>query len=111
MIFSFANDETRAFHGGFEAVALAGLERAAGRKLDELDAATDVRDLNRPANDLRATRRHRQRARRWAIRVDDAWRVGFQWPAGSGGPVNVEIVAHPPAGAGNRTARRAGAPP
>ena len=104
MIFSFANDETRAFHGGFEAIAFAGLERAAGRKLDELDAAMDVRDLNRPANDLCATRRHRRRARRWAIRVDDVWRVGFQWPAGSGGPVNVEIVADALPDAGGESA-------
>jgi proteic killer suppression protein len=27
-----------------------------------------------------------------SIRINDQWRICFEWPAGSPGPVNVEIV-------------------
>jgi len=28
----------------------------------------------------------------YSIRIDDQWRICFEWPGGSVGPVNVEIV-------------------
>jgi plasmid maintenance system killer protein len=27
-----------------------------------------------------------------SIRINDQWRIYFEWPSGSAGPVNVEIV-------------------
>jgi toxin HigB-1 len=28
----------------------------------------------------------------YSIRIDDQWRICFEWPEGSAGPVDVEIV-------------------
>ncbi len=32
------------------------------------------------------------RAGQYSIRINDQWRICFEWPAGSPGPVNVEIT-------------------
>lgn len=96
MIFSFEDDITYAFHRGDRTVTFPEVARAAGQKLDQLDAATDVRDVNRPGNAIRIVRRHRRRGRRWLIPLEDGWGVGFEWPPGSGGPVKVAVVGPPP---------------
>jgi len=28
----------------------------------------------------------------YSIRINDQWRISFEWPKGSPGPINVEIV-------------------
>ena len=60
------------------------------RKLNELDAATAIRDLNRPGSRLEALRGDRKG--QWSIRINVRWRICFKWPKGSNGPTNVEIV-------------------
>ncbi|MBC7281912.1 type II toxin-antitoxin system RelE/ParE family toxin [Hoeflea sp.] len=90
MIVGFRDKRTEAFHRGERVAAFAGFERAAERKLDQLDAATDMRDLARPGNRLEAL--HGDRKGQWSIRINDQWRLCFEWPKGSPGPVNVEIV-------------------
>ena len=95
MIFSFADDDTFTFHRGDATTAFAEVALLAGSKLDQLDAATDVRDVNRPSNHLRIVRKHRRRGRRWLIPLKDDWGVGFEWPPGSGGPVMVGVVGPP----------------
>lgn len=62
----------------------------ASRKLDQLDAATEIADLARPGNRLEKLKC--QRRCQWSIRVNDQRRVYFEWPANSSGPTNVEIV-------------------
>jgi len=70
--------------------AFSGFARTASRKLDQLDAATDPRDLSRPGNRLEPLR---GRCRgQWSIRINDQWRICFVWPDGSPGPDKVEIV-------------------
>ena len=96
MIISFADDATFAFHRGESPFGLAEAARAAGRKLDQLDAATDVRDVNRPSNRIQIVRKHRRRGRRWLMPLKDGWGVGFEWPPGSGGPIRVAVVEPPP---------------
>ena len=59
-------------------------------KLDQLDAATSVGDLNLPGNKLEKLVGDRKG--QYSIRINDQWRVCFGWPADSPGPVNVEIV-------------------
>jgi len=43
-----------------------------------------------PGNRLEALKGSRQG--QWSIRINDQWRICFEWPGGSRGPVNVEIV-------------------
>ena len=33
-----------------------------------------------------------QRAGQYSIRINDQWRICFEWPEGSPGPLNVEIL-------------------
>ena len=90
MIVSFANKNTAAFYDGECVKAFAGFERAAERKLDQLDSATGIRDLSRPVNHLEKLKRDRDG--QWSIRINDQWRICFEWPKGPTGPENVEII-------------------
>ena len=90
MIASFANRRTHAFYRGRRIAAFSGFARTASRKLDQLDAATRLGDLARPGNRLEALRG--RRAGQWSIRINDQWRICFEWPDGSSGPTEVEIV-------------------
>jgi proteic killer suppression protein len=59
-------------------------------RLDQLEAATSLRDLNLPGNRLEALQGNREG--QYSIRINDQWRICFEWPRGSDGPVNVEVV-------------------
>lgn len=59
-------------------------------KLDQLDAATALLDLDLPGNRPEALKGNRKG--QYSIRINDQWRICFEWPSGSAGPVNVEVV-------------------
>ena len=90
MIVGFADKKTHDFYRGRRVEAFSGFARTASRKLDQLDAATELRDLSRSGNRLEALRGRRKG--QWSIRITDQWRICFEWPEGSPGPGNVEIV-------------------
>lgn len=90
MIQGFADKRTERFHGGKSVPTFSGFERTARRKLNELDAATEIRDLRRPGSRLEALKGDRRG--QWSIRINDRWRICFEWPKGSSGPTNVVIV-------------------
>ena len=90
LIVGFADKQTEDFYRGRRVAAFSGFVRAASRKLDQLDAATGLRDLSRPGNRLEALKGHRKG--QWSIRINDQWRICFVWPEGSSGPARVEIV-------------------
>ena len=50
----------------------------------------ELRDLMRPGNRLEALKGRRKG--QWSIRVNDQWRICFEWPEASPGPARVEIV-------------------
>ena len=71
--------------------AFSGIERAARLKLDRLQAAVELRDLGAlPGNRLEALKGDRKG--QYSIRINDQWRICFEWPGGAAGPSNVEIV-------------------
>ena len=73
--------------------AFSGFKRAARLKIDRLDAATTLEDLAAfPDNRFEALKRDRQG--QYSIRVNDPWRICFEWLKGSSGPESVEIVAY-----------------
>ena len=90
LIVGFADNRTEAFYRGRRVAAFSGFARTASRKLDQLDAATGLRDLSRPGNRLEALKGRRKG--QWSIRINDQWRICFEWPEGSSGAANVEIV-------------------
>jgi toxin HigB-1 len=65
------------------------IERQALRKLDMLDAAQDIRTLSTlPGNRLERLRGDRKG--QYSIRINDQWRVCFEWRGGHA--YEVEIV-------------------
>jgi toxin HigB-1 len=87
---SFRDKRTRELAEGNRVKAFSGFERKAELKLDQLEAATSLLDLRLPGNRLEALKGDRQG--QYSIRINDPWRICFEWPKGSPGPVNVEIV-------------------
>ena len=91
MILSYRDKRTRDFAAGSRVKAFSGFERSARLKLDRLEAAMSLRDLAAlPGNRFEAL--HGDRKGQYSVRINDQWRVCFEWPARSPGPSNVEIV-------------------
>lgn len=90
MIVNFKDKRTREFAEGNRVKAFAGFEHKAEMKLDQIEAATSLLDLDLPGNRLEALKGDRKG--QYSIRINDQWRICFEWPKGSPGPVNVEII-------------------
>ncbi len=91
MIVSFRGKRTREFAQGKPVRAFSGFSRQAEMKLDQLEAATSVKDLAvLPGNRFEALKGDRKG--QYSIRINGQWRICFEWPEQSPGPVNVEIV-------------------
>jgi proteic killer suppression protein len=91
MIAGYRDKRTREFAAGQRVKAFFGVERTARLKLDRLEAATAVKDLAAlPGNRFEALGGDRKG--QYSIRINDQWRVCFEWPDGAPGPSNVEIV-------------------
>jgi proteic killer suppression protein len=90
MIVGYRDKRTRDFAEGKRVKAFDGIRRKVEMKLDQLDAATALSDLDLPGNRLEALKGNRKG--QYSIRINDQWRVCFEWPGGSFGPTNVEVV-------------------
>jgi len=91
MIVSYRDKRTEEFASGKRVKAFSGIERAARLKLDQLEAATTLKDLAAlPGNRFEALAGDRKG--QYSIRINDQWRICFEWPDKSPGPQNVEIV-------------------
>jgi proteic killer suppression protein len=91
VIVSYRDKRTADFAGGKRVKAFSGIERAARLKLDRLEAAHVLRDLAAlPGNRFEALTGNRKG--QYSIRINDQWRICFEWPDKSPGPANVEIV-------------------
>ncbi len=91
MVVSYRDKRTQDFADGKRVKAFSGVERAARLKIDRLEAASSLTDLAAlPGNRFEALKGNRKG--QYSIRVNDRWRICFEWPKGSAGPVNVEIV-------------------
>ena len=91
MIVSYRDKRTRDFAAGKRVKAFSGFERSALLKLDRLEAATSLKDLAAlPGNRFEALAGDRNG--QYSIRINDQWRICFEWPDRSLGPSSVEIV-------------------
>ncbi len=91
MIVGYRDKRTREFAAGKRVKAFSGIERPARLKLDRLDAATTLADLAAlPGNRFEALKGDRRG--QYSIRINDQWRICFEWPERSPGPSKVEIV-------------------
>jgi toxin HigB-1 len=91
MILGYSDKRTALFAGGAFVKAFQGFEDQAARRLSILNAATSLDNLRAlPGNRLEALRG--DRAGQYSIRINQQWRICFEWPTGASGPDNVEIV-------------------
>lgn len=89
MIRSFKCPDTAALSRGNRVKRFVNIEAVARRKLRQLDIASRLSDLKvPPGNRLEALKG--KRSGKYSIRVNDQWRVCFQWTAA--GAADVEIV-------------------
>jgi proteic killer suppression protein len=91
VIASYRDKRTRDFAAGKRVKAFSGIDRAGRLKLDRLEAAVELKDLGAlPGNRLEALKGDRKG--QYSIRINDQWRICFEWSGGALGPSNVEIV-------------------
>ena len=91
MIVSYRDKRTRDFAAGKRIRAFSSIARPARLKIDRLEAAASLRDLaGLPGNRFEALKGDREG--QYSIRINDRWRVCFEWTQGRPGPTNVEIV-------------------
>lgn len=91
MIQSYRDKRTREFAEGKRVREFDGFRRQAEKRLDILDAATSLSDLQA----LRSNALERLKGDRdgqYSIRINMQWRICFEWPDGHRGPSSVEIV-------------------
>ncbi len=91
MILGYRDKRTSDFAAGKRVKAFSGFERSARLKLDRLEAATSLKDLAAlPGNRFEALLGDRKG--QYSIRINDQWRICFEWPGGALRPSRVEIV-------------------
>ena len=89
MMQSFKCNDTKALHQRRRVARWVNVEAVARRKLDQLDAAGELRDMaSPPGNRLEALSGNRKGQH--SIRINDQFRVCFVWTPQ--GPKDVEIV-------------------
>lgn len=91
MIVSFKDKDTEKLWRGDFVRRLDGIRKPALMRLGRLEAATSLGDLAGFAgNRLESLKGDRKG--QWSIRINDQWRVCFEWPEGAPGPLAIEIV-------------------
>jgi len=90
MIQSFSSKETeKIFLGQISKKLPLEIQRTARRKLIYLDDAEDLQDLQAPSGN-RLEKLKGDRAGQYSIRINDQWRICFEWAENKAR--NVEIV-------------------
>ena len=88
MIKSFRSAETERLFGRLPSKRFKAVERVALRKLMQLNAAAELRDLAAPpGNRLEALRGDRRGQH--SIRINDQWRICFVWREGDAYDVEI----------------------
>jgi toxin HigB-1 len=91
VILSYRDKKTERFAEGEFIKAFQGFEDQAARRLSVLNAAISLATLRAlPGNRLEALKG--DRAGQYSTRINQQWRICFEWPTGQTGPSNVEIV-------------------
>ena len=91
MILSFRDKRTQQFAEGKRIKAFGGFELQTHKRLRLLHLARHLQALRAlPGNRLEAL--SGDRAGQYSIRINEQWRICFEWPGSAPGPSNVEIV-------------------
>lgn len=91
MILSYRDKNSERFAKGDFVKAFQGFEDQISRRLSILNAALSLDNLRAlPSNRLEALKA--DRLGQFSIRINQQWRLCFEWPDGQIGPSSVEIV-------------------
>jgi proteic killer suppression protein len=91
MILSFRDKDTERLYRGERVPRFQAIQRQAEKRLRILEAATSQQDLLLlPSNRFEALKGNHQG--QYSIRINDQWRICFEWPDGAPGPSRVEIT-------------------
>jgi len=91
MIVSYRDKQTRKFAEGETVRQFQSFARQAEKRLEILDAAPNKEALMMlPSNRFEALGGDRKG--QYSIRINQQWRICFEWPEDSAGPINVEIT-------------------
>lgn len=88
---SYRDRETERMAAGERVRQWSSFQRQAEKRLRILDAATSLGDLG-ALNSNRLKSLEGNRKGQFSIRINDQWRICFEWPLDAPGPSNVEIV-------------------
>ncbi|MFY9745371.1 MAG: type II toxin-antitoxin system RelE/ParE family toxin [Acidobacteriaceae bacterium] len=88
MIRSFGDRETERLFQRFHSRRFAPIERAAFRKLRQIDGVDRIEELSEPPGN-RLEKLRGDRAGQWSIRINDQWRICFEWRDGDAWQVEI----------------------
>lgn len=89
----YRDRRTRRFAAGERVKEFEPFRDQAERRLDLLEAAVSHNDLMRlPSNHFEALSGDRKG--QFSIRINQQWRVCFEWPEGHDQPFNIEIIEY-----------------
>lgn len=91
MIRSYRDKDTERLAAGERVRQWEPFRQQAEKRLRILDAATSLGDLA-ALNSHRMEGLKGNRKGQFSIRINDQWRVCFEWPRDEPGPSNIEIV-------------------
>lgn len=87
----YRDKRTERFAAGERVPAFTAIDRQANRRLTFLERAGSLQAVAAyPSNRFEALRG--DRSGQYSIRINDQWRICFEWPDDETGPVNIEIV-------------------
>lgn len=91
LIRSYRDRNTKHFAQGERVPRFEGFRHQAEKRLRVLESAAGLRDLAQlRSNRLEALSGDRKG--QYSIRINQQWRICFEWPDGADGPENVEIL-------------------
>ena len=88
MIKTFRDSVTESLYEGRSPARFRSFQSVAERKLQMLDAATQIGDLRTPPGN-RLEKLSGERRGQWSIRINYQWRICFRW---TDAPEDVEIA-------------------
>lgn len=91
MILSYRDTRAERFACGERVKAFEPFRRQAENRLFRLEGATSLREVAALAGN-RLEKMKGDRKNQWSMRINDQWRICFQWEDGAPGPSEVEIV-------------------
>ena len=91
MILGYKDKRTEQFAHGEFVRSFQGFEAQAEKRLSALHAAPSLQVL-RNIRSNRLEKLSGDRTGQFSIRINQQWRVCFEWPESQSGPSNVEIV-------------------